>query len=555
MALPASTVDVLPRWITRATTELTGRDPLGLSRVAQLLADGLLPGIITQTDRARYYSLYCWAIWHVDREEQPDSWQAFEDGFQRREAAIALATLIADPSSSPVGKRAVRSQLAKAEPNGEVRTDFRVLPSSRLGGFSQDYGGCLHLLGLTHRTEDGVDRTSEGMGERLAEAAQVVIGATSYVKGKLYSEKKFGLAALKASSRLLSIDAIALPECAEERKALSDVFFGFGDPERWALARDRRASLARILFIHKAYADVGVPVMEKTFDDQVLYAPTYFDRLVNEHGRCFTFDLPDGLRSNTLLWRQYCLHQFVTSGVEGLLDGLLRLLANHPAGLTLDEALSGLTESEFSKYLRKITGAPCTTPFAFLSALKVHRLPGAAERRQARALYGLQQRLNELWLGEQDAARPAQIVARACVLLGLLYGKWRGIDDDAAHRFVVEKAGPEYGAHNVLGFLDPWLGERATWVDALRPLLINIVEQHDRVMYGKGRLESCWIVFRDGRLVKEQEYEPYFRSPRHVQSGQILIDLQLLKRLPGKRPKIGLTSQGETMLKRLLAEG
>ena len=95
--MPAQRVaatDLLPRWTKRAATELSGRDPLGLSRVAQMLADGLLPGIITQTDRARYYALYCWILWHIEREDEPSSWQAFVESFQRREAAVALANIV-----------------------------------------------------------------------------------------------------------------------------------------------------------------------------------------------------------------------------------------------------------------------------------------------------------------------------------------------------------------------------------------------------------------------------------------------------------------------------
>ena len=52
----------LPRWTNRVVVEGSGRDPLGLSRVSDLFTDRLLPSIITTTDRARYYSIYPWAI-------------------------------------------------------------------------------------------------------------------------------------------------------------------------------------------------------------------------------------------------------------------------------------------------------------------------------------------------------------------------------------------------------------------------------------------------------------------------------------------------------------
>ena len=48
-----------------------------------MLADGLLPGIITQTDRACYYALDSWILWHLDRENEAASWDAFVSGFQK----------------------------------------------------------------------------------------------------------------------------------------------------------------------------------------------------------------------------------------------------------------------------------------------------------------------------------------------------------------------------------------------------------------------------------------------------------------------------------------
>ena len=40
------------RWTKRVVTEYTGRDPLGLSRVSDVIADYLLKGITTQTTRS-----------------------------------------------------------------------------------------------------------------------------------------------------------------------------------------------------------------------------------------------------------------------------------------------------------------------------------------------------------------------------------------------------------------------------------------------------------------------------------------------------------------------
>src|SRR5262249_18422840 len=154
--------DFVPQWTKHVVTDPGGRDPLGLSRVGQRIADALMPGIITQTNRARYYAIYCWILWHIQQEEKPDGWENFASAFQRREAAIALATMIIDANSSPVGMRVVGRRLAQAQEKKQVSTAFQVLPSNRLGGFGQYYAGCLYQLGLTHHLEDGIDRVTQG---------------------------------------------------------------------------------------------------------------------------------------------------------------------------------------------------------------------------------------------------------------------------------------------------------------------------------------------------------------------------------------------------------
>ena len=58
-----------------------------------MITDFLLQGIITQTYRARYYSFYCWAIWHIEAEEKPATYQQFAAAFQRRDTLFTLASL------------------------------------------------------------------------------------------------------------------------------------------------------------------------------------------------------------------------------------------------------------------------------------------------------------------------------------------------------------------------------------------------------------------------------------------------------------------------------
>jgi len=56
-------IDTNPHWTAELTdTFVTGEDQLGVEGAAQSYQQEPIPGIITTTDRARYYSFYAWVL-------------------------------------------------------------------------------------------------------------------------------------------------------------------------------------------------------------------------------------------------------------------------------------------------------------------------------------------------------------------------------------------------------------------------------------------------------------------------------------------------------------
>jgi hypothetical protein len=45
-----------------------------------MITDYLLRGIITTTSRARYYSFYPWALWHIEKTECPGAIRRVRSG-------------------------------------------------------------------------------------------------------------------------------------------------------------------------------------------------------------------------------------------------------------------------------------------------------------------------------------------------------------------------------------------------------------------------------------------------------------------------------------------
>ncbi len=559
MVALAPKTDSLPQWTRHVVTDLGGRDPLGLSRVGQLLTDHLLPGIITTTDRARYYALYCWILWHIQQEESPYRWEAFVSAFQRREAAIAMATLTMDDNASPVGKRAASRRLAQRREQGQVNTAFQVLPANPLGGFGQYYAGCLSQLGLTHRLDDGIYRVTEGMAEQLAHAVHRSLAQTPYLRSRWFAQSIMNLKALEQSSERLGLDAITQPFAGDERRLLANLFFGFHEESPSEATLLRRNSLARLLATVAAHERAGITIEEESLEAQLVYGPAYFGVLVGARDRTMPFTIPAPLQRCSDFWRQFCLHQFLTQALEGLLDAVLWIIAARPGGSPLDSTVGDLLDRHFMQCLERAVEVRCQKPYELLNALGVAKVPSEVSCLRLRDRYAYDQALSE-WVCNRDAATPAELAAWSCLLLAILYSKWRAVVSDVTYAAVAERAGSELAAPTLLPLLDSWLEAGCSWNAALCDLILLIIRQHDRVMYGKGRaLESCWLHLEDDRYVCDQDYAPYFRSSRHKQATQILVDIGLLQwtstRSGRGNRRLTITDQGRRVLGRVLSEG
>jgi hypothetical protein len=225
--------------------------------VSFIIADYLLFGIASTTDRARYFSFFCWALWHIAKEQPPERYADFVRQLRRREAVVALATLANDPKASPVGVTATKIEWKKGLQGRQFNTDFRVLPSSTLGAYGQYYAGSLANLGLTETGKDGFDRVGSGLANTLATAFHAAVAKTAYIKKRLFASEWIRLEDLRATGKYLTIDALSAGVAEGERKGLIDTFFGLS--ERFATDRHlvRRHTLLHILHVIEAEGVLG----------------------------------------------------------------------------------------------------------------------------------------------------------------------------------------------------------------------------------------------------------------------------------------------------------
>lgn len=541
-------------WTKRVAANIGGRDPLGLSRVAFLITDFLLSGIITTTDRARYYSFYCWALWHIEHEEKPKTEKDFITAFRRREAAMALATIAHNPEASPVGVLAVAPQFEKGKEEGTFNCDFKVLPSNQLGGYGQYYAGSLYHLKLYHRPENSFDRVTEGVAEELAEAFHVAIERSPYIKRQLFREAHIPSADLMKSCEFLTLDALSDSFAAAERAKLIDIFFGFSNrhaDETIVLRRHTLTLLLHAIGEHERHGVLPDASKPRNLDEYLLYTFYYGVLWLDETGETLPCEAPEALTFCRELWRQFCLHQFLAQAIELVLCSILEVLSIEVSGFTSEEIVASLVQPEFTGALKTLTGKNCDRPCDLLNALGIEGVPdGTVSRRLQNQLLPTHA-TSEAQILSASNTDAGSMAAQGVLLLAVLYGKWRGVDADRAFAYVAAHARQELWMGTVLPHLDSWANETTTWQTALQNLIEPFIfKQHDRIMYEKGKLDSCWLDRREGRIIKVQDYDPVWRSSRHLNAVKIMRDLGLAH--IGDECELSLTTQGRKILERSL---
>lgn len=130
-----------PQWTTElAARFVTGEDQLGVEGAAQGYQQYLVPGIITTTDHARYYSFYAWVLYRFI--EWPDSSRLLKDlrgpFFKRHEVALDLV--------QGAGGQFQRSMLRPALYLGEYAPGLLYQPSEGLS----HWAACWKTVEIRH---------------------------------------------------------------------------------------------------------------------------------------------------------------------------------------------------------------------------------------------------------------------------------------------------------------------------------------------------------------------------------------------------------------------
>lgn len=542
----------IPQWTKRVVMEGSGRDPLGLSRVSDALTSYLLPSIITTTERARYYSFYTWVVSEISLlENETGTTGSFEEEFQRREAAFALASRLGNPNSLPiVGVQRV-DQMTTPNEDGELDTDFRVLPSNSTGGFGQYYRGCLFDLNLLNWNEsgDGIEPTE--LGQKYAAVFGRSIEGSAYIKGGWSGKARVPKQVLKDAAETFSLDAIAGDQATAEREALIRLFFNWDDKASIERPLNRQATLGLYLDVLLACETAGITVTRSEVDGGAVFWPHYFDSLADEETEAVIYTPPPVFAEVHEFWRQFSAHQFFTCALEEFLAAVLDALSPHQAGLPLEALLDGLVTNEFTADLESTLGVACPTPGALLGAIGITTIPDEQVCLRVVAKFNGANSVNECSVCEQREDTPDSRLARSMLVLALLYGKWRGRQDDRTLIRVADQAKNELWLGAVFDWLDTWLEYDLSWRDAVEHLVETISRRHDVVKYQKRKMDASWFELNNKRFVKQQDLRPGFRASRHRNATSVMQDLGLIHQVGLDEP-LKVTPRGREVLEEVI---
>jgi hypothetical protein len=186
-SIPSS--NALPKWTEQIYEEDSGEDFLGLRSVLTNITTYLLPGIITITPRARYYSFYSWLL-HEYVEQHPKGY-SLSKFIKRREQIFVLANLLFDSDNSfgdstdgMIGSRKLNTHLAEHNNISIIPLDAEDYLQASLGGYSQ-YSGVMRNLSLIDDSDEpGVDLQLNPSSKLLADSYALAINNTEYYKNR-----------------------------------------------------------------------------------------------------------------------------------------------------------------------------------------------------------------------------------------------------------------------------------------------------------------------------------------------------------------------------------
>ena len=216
-----------------------------------------------------------------------------------------------------------------------------------------------------------------------------------------------------------------------------------------------------------------------------------------------------------------------------------------------DDLIRTILDSTFFKLLKNVTGSECKTPAELMNQYGLKQIPTEEQCSENQVQISLFNPMSEAEILKTENKTPSESAAISVLLVATLYAKWRSVSKNSGFTYVGSNVGSEVWMGSIFNELDTWHKDSTKWTETLKNIITDmILNQHDRIMYEKRRLDSCWLRRVEGRIIKDQDYGPRWRSSRHGNAVSILCDLKLLD--ADKDLNITITKEGQNILEKII---
>lgn len=561
-----------PVWSKPASLSSVMLDPLGLDRTSDRMKAGLLIGIISLTDRARYYSFYSWVIKNVNETENFARFVDFRNVFLDRVRSYCLAC-ISHSESNVSSDHSSLQGLIKGRPKWREGGRYVQVQGFRhlgnpLGGYGYYYQASMNYLGLTEHelTRDVLTP----LGRKLADAFEQKISDTQYFK-KFIGKEAIPRDVFQDYGSKCCICLMSEAD-SPDRNILREIMFNLvpsrGVQTNIILHKRRKQSLSLILFLVSELSKYSVNIDEVMFLDSI-----YFGQF-KKGMKIISIRFPQYLNDVVEKWRLLRCHDYFSYACETLLTVFLKALDAHRMdGLSFEDFMAILDEKRISDKLGTILHQRSSKVLSLNAALNQLTMISTSDKKSTFSSSTskmfdekcrLELSINESNLlrkvekeAESNRATPISQVATSVTALLVLFARFyhKHSSNDSNWSWLRKMTETDLSPYHLIKDLEPKVFDPNFSIHDFLFWIYKeyIIKQSETVFYGK--INSLYSIpkpffHKDKNAYRvDRLYSPRFRDSRFSSSFSILRDLNLCKK-SGAFYK--LTLDGDALLERTI---
>jgi len=546
-----------PQWTTKITEgkDVVGEDMLGLEGAAQSFQQWLIPGIISTTDHARYFSFYAWVLYrYINSLSNNRTLDGLKKGFYKRhEMALILGAYSHHKQNGHlrglVGAGINDIKVASwwdAKDPVSLNTKYFT---HKLGGLGQYYLTVMQELGIVGEQEfSSWVYPLTHRGEALAQAYAASISKTTYYK-KLEENGELKDISHKDAANFGKKGCICAGALSEgvDLELLRDAFFRFDQHGEDNPHFRRRLALSVTLDLVRGAKGRFEPYMLRP----ALYLGEYYPNA--------KYQPSPELEAWAFRWKMIAVRQHYTFGLQTLWGAFILQLRESKEGISLPEFMAWVKKTIdpkiFNAPLEAYLNSVCKSVGLRLDWQKSHKDFGdACLQKTEKDEYSIFLYANRI------PTDPEVLLTVGLQTLISHYLRFLHLHQTPRQEW---KEMAERERLSITSFYD-FMGERLSagsslgfWLEKLYKEFI--LSQHEFIALGKLRYQkydTFKFHYRDGRFYWPFRRVDHWREPIRLAGNRleralsILLDLNLVEENEDRQ--YSLTKDGKKYLEQVL---